>query len=229
MPRRFELGALRLMCQQCVDREGDEAISTVEWNRMISTAWADLYSVVSSSGLRYFETASTITTTGATSYIEPSDHLSTVGVDYVDSAGRRRPLRELMAQERGMSGLTGDAIAWSLDDDRLYLYPVPPAGQTYEWLYIQQPIQLTGEDDDFVVDVVTPDGEAFVMWGVAAMALHKEGSETRPAREEREAARRRVEDWALLRSINSLRRPVHEGENLPGWEAEYSRGGGWDG
>lgn len=233
MPRRFALSDLRTMCQQRCDRENDDSISTTEWNRLISTSWAELYALVAGTGLRYFETVMAITSDGTNSYQEPTDHMATVSVDrIVDASGHRYQLRELMAQERDyFSGLQGDAAAWELVDDQLRLYPTPPPGQSYEWLYVPQPPQLAAQADSFIVDVVTPDGESFVVWGVAVQALAKEDSDTALARAERDAVRGRVWEWATLRNLNMQRHPVmeHYGSGDYRYGGWGYRGGGDDG
>ncbi len=212
MPRRFTLGDLVTMCQQRCDMENQTSISTTEWKRMISTTYGDLHSLVSSTGLRYFETSTTITATGAASYSEPADHLSTIGVDYVvnSSTGQRRALYELMPQERNrFTGMTGQAVAFMLVDDALSLWPKPSSG-SYVWLYIPQPPHLAALADAEVIDVITPDGESFLVWGVAVQAKAKEESDTNHAEREREAARQRVIEWATMRNILQPRRRIVE-------------------
>lgn len=198
-------------CKRRCDKENDLSISDAEWKALISEQYGDLWSTVAETGLRYFETKTTITTDGSTSYAEPTDHYATVGVDFMinTTTGLRRELDEAMAQERvKWSGLTGEARAYSLVDDRLYLYPVPPSGQTYEWLYMQQPTDLANYGDSDVVDVVTPDGEAFLIWGVAVKAHAKGESDPMLAIQEREQARVRLAEWAALRAFTQPRRRV---------------------
>lgn len=221
MPRRFTLGDLVTRCQILCDQE-DAGIASSTWKGWIGSVWAELYQIVASAGLRYWETSYEITTDGSASYAEPSIHLATVGVYWkVNADGQLRELVDLMAQEEHvLAGRTGQhALAYSLVDDRLYLYPTPPAGQTYVWKYIPQPNQLTTEDNDFVVDVVTPDGEIFVTQGVAALALAREESDSSVARAERDAARVRIMEWAAERNFNSPRRRIvaDEYEDGPYW------------
>lgn len=183
------------------------SISTAEWKGYVSTTYAELFGQVAETGLRYFETTSTVTATGAASYTEPQSMLSTVSVSFVTNAqGGRRKLLEIMEQERDMyAGRTGEARAFMLIDDQLYLFPNPSSG-SYEWRYVPQPPDLTtGLDGDYI-DVVTPDGEAFLLWGVAVQALAKEGSDVNVARAEREEARARVANWATLRMLHTHRR-----------------------
>lgn len=210
MPRRHELGDLVLLAKQRCDLENDENIDTAEWKTMMSMAYSTLAATVSETGLRYFETTFAIVSTGAVSYDEPDDHFMTVGIDrIINAAGQRRTLCEIMAQERAIfAGRTGDAVAFAHIDDQYFLLPKPPAGHTFELLYVYQPPDFSGEDDDYVVDVVTPDGEAFLLWGVAVMALAKHKHDARLAIKERDEARQRVFEWSTLKNIHAARRPV---------------------
>lgn len=208
MPRQLLMGTIVTRCQQRCDLEGSGHIANSEWKALISEQYGDLYSVVAETGLRYFESTNTITTTGATSYTAPTDHLGTVLVSRVlDSAGRRRDLVEIQAQERaGWIGISGEAFAYELVGTALILHPTPPSGQTYEILYIPQSPDLSATLDGTNVDLVTPDGEAFLIWGVAVKALAKSESDVQLAIAEREAARARLAEWATLRAFNQPRR-----------------------
>jgi hypothetical protein len=209
MPRRFTLGELVTKAQQRTDTENQSNIGEAEWRSMFSTSYGALYAIVAETGLRYFETSTTITSTGVASYDEPDGHWSTVSVAYVVNAqGERRQLYELMAQEQDrFSGVTGgESVAYALIDDLIYLYPTPAVGQQYEWRYVPQPPDLGDYGDNDSVDVVTPDGEAFLLWDVAVQVLAKEGSDTSLARAEREEARMRLREWAVLRALNAPRR-----------------------
>ncbi len=201
------MSILRSRAQQRCDMENNGLISTAEWNAIISEQYGDLHSIVSSAGGRYFETIDTISTTGATSYDEPEDHLGTVAVTRViDSAGRRYDLTEIMAQERARwSGLTGTAQVFALIDDKLYLYPTPPTGQTYELLYIPQPPDLTDYADSDVIDVVNTYGEAFLLWGAAVYGHNKGETDPALAISMRDKAEAKLLDWATMRAFNGPR------------------------
>ncbi len=210
MPKRVLMGDLVTRCKQRCDKVNDSHIQTAEWKSMISTQYGDLYNEVAKTGLRYFETRFTITPTGAASYDEPTAHLSTVGIDRIYSDGRRAELVELMAPERNrFAGLTGDSVAFEHIDDQIYLWPVPPSGATYyELLYVPQPPDLSAWADDQYIDVVTADGEAFMIWGVAVQAKEKEEADTRKATQERDEARVRVVEWATLKAFHQPRRKM---------------------
>lgn len=212
MARSFTLGTLVARAKQRADMENATFVSDTEWKGYISSAFGELYSILAASGLRYFESVDVIATDGSAAYALPADHLATIGVDYVVNAqGERRQLAELMVQERNVfSGMSGasDAICYALAGADLVLYPTPPSGQTYEHVYVPQPAELSASADGTSIDVVTPDGEQFLLWSAAVLALAKEESDVSVAAGERERARMRVEEWAALRSLNTPRRPV---------------------
>ena len=199
-------------------------LDDTEWQANLSTAYAELASILMASGMRYFESQDTITTTGAVGYPLPADYLSTIGVDYqVSSAGSRRDLIELMAQERnalrGISG-SGEATAYAIEGSgatALRLYPTPPSGQTYYHIYVPQPTDYSASATSTTIDVVTPDGENFLLWSLALIALAKEEADVTVAMTERERMRGRIEEWATLRSINAPRRRIVD-ENLRRFE-----------
>jgi hypothetical protein len=212
MARTFTLGTLVTRCQQRCDAEDQEFITDTEWKGLISTAYAELYSLVAETGMRYFEAQHTITTNGTdVAYPLPATFLATVGVDYVVNAqGERRALHELMPQERNsLRGISGSsAAAYEMIGTELHLWPKPPAGQTYTLTYVPQPTDLSSAGDNTAVDVITPDGEAFLVWAVAVQAKEKEGVDASLAIAERERARERVVQWATLRSLHGARRKV---------------------
>lgn len=206
MPRRLEMSVIRERCQRRADLEGDDHISDAEWDALISEKYGELHGIVSGAGLRYFETTSTITATGATSYDEPDDHMATVGFDHVAADGTLRPLTELMAHERDMYAAdTGDAYYFALVDDQIYLRPNPASG-TYRMLYIPQAPDLSEYADADLVDVVNADGEAFLIWGVSVLAKSKSESDVQLAMQREEAARERLLEWAVQRSMSEGRR-----------------------
>lgn len=211
MPRRLAMSTLVTRCKQRADRENDEHISDSEWKALISETFGDLYQTVAGTGMRYFEATSDITATGAASYNEPADILSLVAVRLVVNAttGETRDLDEIMMQESSLwSGETGEAQAYAHVDDQIYLFPKPSSG-TYRLAYIPQAPDLSAYADADLVDLVTADGEAFLVWGVALKALAKSQQDVQLAMAEREAARMRLTEWAVLKALNTpRRRPV---------------------
>lgn len=204
MPRRFTVSALLDRCRKRCDKVGDDSLTDADLQAHMSEVYGELYSIVAESGHRYFEYSSTITTTGATSYTEPSDHLGTVRVERVvnTTTGETTPLREIGPQEECYwNGSTGTARVFALVDDQLRLYPVPPSGETYHILYIPQPPDLTTYAGTDVVDVVSPAGEAFLIWGVAAIAKGQTEGDVSLALQQKEKAHETLLEWAVLRSF----------------------------
>lgn len=215
MPRNVTLGTLVTRCKQRADLENDTHIADSEWKALISEMNGEMQLVVAETGYRYFDTEATITATGAASYSLPADHLSTIAIEYViDGAGRRRALDEIMSQEYpAVIGVTGEAFYFALVGQVIELYPKPASG-SYKHRYLPQPPDLSGSADGTAVDVVTPDGEAFLIWGTAVKALAKSESDVRLAMSEREAARSRLSTWASMRSFHQPRRRVRAADDL---------------
>lgn len=214
MPRRYTMTDLILRAQQRCDKERDKLIGRPEWCRLISEAYGELYTIVFEAGLEYFEYAQNLTTDGTNVLAETPDHLSTVVLAWLRAGTTDRyvDLRELMAQERSSySGVTGAcAEFFALVDDKIYLYPTPPSGQTYQLRYVPQPPELveTYQDADVLVDVVTPDGLSFLLWGVAVLAHAKSETDPQLAINRLEAARDRFTKSVQLRALNAPRRRV---------------------
>lgn len=210
MPHLRTMGTLVTRCKQRCDLERAGHITPGEWKALVSEAYGcDVYAVVCDAGLQYFEYTFDINADGSSSYDEPEDHLSTIVLDRVYSDGRRRQVREIMAQERARwagRSAGGDAVVFAHVDDLIYFYPTPPSGQTYELLYIPQPPDLSDYGDAEVIDLVTSDGEAALIWSVAVKALSKSESDVRLAMAERDAARQRLLEWAVAKSLLQPRR-----------------------
>lgn len=219
------MGELVLRCQRRADMEGDDMIADGEWRSLISEVYGEMWSEVSlGSGQRYFETSTTITADGSASYNEPSDHFSTVRIARV-ADGREYPLHELQPGEeaRAHSLIGTNAICFTHVDNQLYLYPAPSSG-TYKWYYREQPSDLSGYADGQVVDLVSPAGEAFVIWGVAVLALGKGEKDVRLALQRQQAALERLQFEASQKSADP--KSVHVATDdedlfmLPTWDSQ---------
>lgn len=203
--------------------EGEGTISPPEWKALISEQYAQLYSTVVAAGMRYFESIDVITATGATSYPVPSDHDETIGVDRVvdTNTDQRVSLGEMQIQERNvLSGQTGEARAYSIVGQTVVLFPKPPSG-TYKHIYVAQAPDLSALADASTVDLVTADGEAFLIWGVAVKAIPKRGGDTTLAIDERDQAGLRFAKDVQRRALANPRRRVPMGTGYGG--------GGWGG
>lgn len=204
------MSELRSRCQIAADQEGQSTISDDTWNVFLDRGYRQLYGELAKPGVGYFDVEATITATGASSYDLPTDHLWTVGIDYiVDAAGHRQPLTELMRQERSLyAGNLGQAAAYEVTSTKVVLYPTPPAGQSYLHSYIPQPADISSAADETLIEMATLDGEEFLIWTVVFFARDKLEQDTRTAQMEREAARVRVAEDATLRAFQNMRRRV---------------------
>lgn len=213
--------------------EGDTTVVTPEWKALISEMYAQLYAVVVSAGMRYFESTQTVTATGAQSYALPVDHDETIGIDrIVDSVnGFRMPLGELMIQERTrMTGTQGDATAYAIVGQTIVLSPVPPSG-SYLHTYVAQAPDLSALADTSTVDMVTGDGEAFLIWGVAVKTIPKRNGDPSLAMSERDAAGKRFAIDVQRRALANPRRRVPVapplGAGVDGNDWEYNDPAAW--
>lgn len=209
MARLFLMSDLVLRCRRRADMENDPAISDPEWKSLISEQYGHVYSTVIKAGMRYFESTQPITADGSTSYALPSDHDSTIGIDRtIDGSGRKVDLGELMMQERNAwSGQTGDAVAYAVVGQTIVLYPRPLTG-SYTHTYVPQSPDLSTYSDALTVDLVTSDGEAFLVYGVAVKALAKQQRDPSLAMAERDAAEVRFMEDCLQRALVNPRRRV---------------------
>jgi hypothetical protein len=223
MPRRMTMLAIRDRCKQLADLENSSTPSDAMWNGFASQKFGELHGVVCDTGSRYFETSSTITATGAASYDEPDDHRSTVGMDRSESGGKRVQVFELMTAERNIyAGQTGSARYFAHVDDQIYLYPNPSSG-TYYYLYVPQAPDLSSYADADLVDVCDESGEAFLIWGVVAMALAKLEQNAMFALDQEAKAKDRLVSWAARRMMYEPRRRVVDSWCEPGVHDEWWR------
>jgi hypothetical protein len=215
MPRSRTVATLVALGQQRANREGDGAIVTAEWKSWLSSVYGTLHGKVSDTGCRYFETEADITLPSPAAL--PAAHYMSLGVErVVDSAGRRVPLKEAMAAERArLLGRTGEARWWALRGQTLELYPAPTTG-TYKHVYIPQPTDLSNASDSDSVDVISADGEEFILWGMALLAWSKGEDDVRVADAKQKEALVNVLEWASGRTFATSNHHVFSGED-PHW------------
>lgn len=205
MPRLSTMAALVESWKQLADLKNDDSIADPVWKSFGNLVYGEMWTEVSPVD-RYFETSTTITADGSTSYDEPDDHLSTVRVARVLDDGTEYDLHKVPASDEAKyRGLTGDAYAYTVIDDQLVLFPTPSSG-SYEWYYQQQSTDISAYDDADIVDVVCPAGEQFLAWGVVALAMNRQQKDARFAMQEREKARTQLQRWAANRDANSGQR-----------------------
>lgn len=222
MPRLFSVEELLTLIRGATDTENDDHVSDSFLVGHASTIYGQLHGTVVETGLRYFETKTIFTAAGGTNVLaEPADQRSWISLDYLvdgTSGGPRLPVDEIMAQERNQasppSTSGGRARYFELVDRQYLLYPTPIAGQKYELRYIPQPQKLTdiapGDYDTTEVDVVSEDGEGFLVHGVAVYVRvrKRQWEEANFHRQERNDARERLSEWAGQRAFHQPRRKV---------------------
>lgn len=194
--------------KEAIDAENQGNISLTTWKAWISMLYGRLHALVASTGYRYYETVQTVVTDGlTTNYALPADHFMAGTVVRVVTEQDRRRLRRAAAQETAYmpqgtgAPLGSEATCWAMVGQNLYLGPVrPPAGQVYEHRYVPQPADLTASADNTPVDVVTPDGEAFIIYGAAVKGLLKQDKDPRFQRDEYQEAYQNVLTWAQQRA-----------------------------
>lgn len=210
MAKKLTLATIRTRCLKRVDMDTDGSVDKTtggEVDALISELYGELYEIVSDTGDRYFESSTTITTTGTNVITEPADMLSyvdTIERIYDTTTGKVERLRKIEPQERSYwKGRTGNARAWEPVANTILLYPTPPSGDQYILRYVPQSPDLTAYLDTDLVDVVCSAGLAFLIWGVAVPLLGKSKSDVTLAMAEREAARARLQRWATERTQNT--------------------------
>ncbi len=226
MPRRQTAEDWETRIREISDTVENDAVpeSFVRW--CMSMVYGEMWSEVSlGAQRRYFETSTTITADGSPSYDEPEDHFATVRVCRVDADGRELELTELrQGEEAACKGVAeGEAAAWTHVDDQLFLYPTPSSGD-YKWYYQQQPTDLSSYADGDIIDVVVPAGEAFFVWGVAAMIHGRLKQDASYALQMKEQARTQLQFQAANRNASETRTRgpvVYDDDDIirpKGWE-----------
>lgn len=210
------MGTLVESWKQLADLKNDDSIADAVWKSFANMVYGELWSEVSG-GDRYFETSTSFTADGSPSYDEPDGHFSTMRVARVLDDGSEVDLDQLPpGDEAPYRGQTGDATAYVLIDDALYLFPLPSSGD-YVWYYQQQATDISSYADGDVVDVACPAGEQFLAWGVIALALQRQQKDVQFAMGEREKARQQLQHWAANRnSVGGRQRAVID-DDYPGW------------
>ncbi|HSN26170.1 MAG TPA: hypothetical protein VLT45_07785 [Kofleriaceae bacterium] len=200
MARRYTMATLVESWKQLAGMKNDDSIADPVWKSFGNMVYGEMWSEVSP-GDRYFETSYSFTANGSASYTEPVGHFSTMRIARVLDDGTEYDLDEVPASDEAeYRGRTGDAVAYALIDDQLYLLPKPSSG-SYVWYYTQQPTDISAYADVDVVDVVSPPGEQFLAWGVVALALHNQRRDASFAMAEREKARTQLQHWAANRNL----------------------------
>lgn len=200
MARSFTLAEIRTRARQRADMQDSTFVTDSELNGYISASYAVLYERLVLSGIAYFESTQTINVVAGTNlYALPSNHMSTVGVDWVRSSGKFLPLRRLMVRERDTFQEPAErAVAYRLVGNSIQLYPDPSSAQTYRHIYVPAPADLTLDTD--TVDGVSG-WEEFIVNDAARKCLMKEESDTSALEREIDRNLSRLDEARLNRYV----------------------------
>lgn len=226
----FTVSKLLTDTRKRADKVGDNGLSDTDLQALLAEVYNGLYAAVAGTGHRYFESSSTISTTGAASYTMPVDHLGTVRVErQLDTAGRCMPLREISAQEQTYwRGLTGSAYRYAVGDDQLFLLPTPPSGETYKLYYIPQSPDLTQLALTDTVDCVVPAGLTYLVNQTAAVAKAQTDGDPSFLSMLADKALVELTTWATMRAFTQAPSPFVEDYDISGLlPNSYDYGAGW--
>lgn len=143
MARKFTVTQLTTAVRRRADLENDTHVADAEIYEWLSTYYAELYDILVSSGLHYFETSYSFASNGGSSYALPADFYAMLRLDYVLSAETNVELKEIGLRElHHVSGTSARAAFYRVVGENLILYPQPPSGHNYVLKYIPAPIKL---------------------------------------------------------------------------------------
>jgi hypothetical protein len=191
------------------DFQLDPHKSDAEIMSWLSAAYGELYDILVSSGLDYYEASEDYTTTGLTdTYTMAADYYGTKRVDYIFSAETKWPVREISLRRLHQVSTSGQRAAfYRTVGPNIILYPRPPAGQTYRHLYIPAPAKLTSL-------VQTIDGvsgwEEHLVVGAIIRGKEKSDLDTSSFQIDRQRTEARIQQAAQNRAIASATSLVEE-------------------
>lgn len=179
-------------------------------NDLVNQSYKKLHDELRSAyGQEFWRKTGTITTVNGTAlYAVPSDFLTMLNVDQVDSAGYRYPMRSFMAPERAYYtnygtdfSASGYPMRWRMGRrsstavQQIELIPTPTTVLTIELEYIPVLPQLINDTD--LLDG-SNGWDDFIVWDVVVGLLHRDSSDPSVAMAERENERRRIQSLAAL-------------------------------
>lgn len=221
MARTFTLLQIRDRVRELVDAEQMRALSDLELNKRISSAYARYYAKLVAPGLG-FPTEVTQTLTGLTSNSSPlpNDHFSTMRVDYQQSPGYWYPLWEVDIRELHEVERPGSAPArcYRLAGPNLLFYPAVNASDVYRHIYAPAPVDLT--TDSQLLDGVCGWEEAVIL-DAAIRAVIKWEGDTNDLRAERNELDQRIDEEVQMRTINRAKRIVLTQRTYTGTDRDY--------
>jgi hypothetical protein len=208
------ISALITRSRKRVDMTNNQARSDTDFQGHIAEVYNEMHEIVAEVGLRLFESTSTLTASGASSYALSSltstanGLLHALRIARVNSDNSETPLDELMpGEDWALKGTTGDATHFTLVDHTLYLYPNPSSG-TYKLYWVPQPTDYSAVATSTSIDVLCSAGERFILWGVAAIIHSELEGNAITAFREKERAADDLRMWAAQRMLMRPRRRI---------------------
>lgn len=191
MARTFTVAQLRLKIQQRSDIESSRHVPPAEILDYINSSYTELYEILAQSGKHFFETTQPLTSSGAATLPLPADHFMTLRVDWLpDTNSPPVPVPVIQVAEIHRFAKTGSrAIGHRQVGQTLTFYPAPPAGQSYQHIYIPTCPVLALDTD--VVDGVNG-WEEFIVVDCAIKIGIKEETDVSVLRGERAELRSRI-------------------------------------
>src|SRR3990167_5391111 len=179
--RTFTLEELRTRARALVDMRDLDFVSDPELNRSLSAAYAWLYGKLGQDQIGLAgEKEQVIATTGAATYLVPSDYYAPIGVDWLNGSRYVELAQYSSAERNRYQELGGHAVAYRVIGTgaaaKVQLAPLAPAGQTYRHVYVPAAIDLV--DDADTVDGVNGWEDLLVLQAAIRM-LDKEESSSR--------------------------------------------------
>ena len=232
--RLFDLGYIIDMAKKRSDMENQDLLDDMEWRMNASEVYAELIQAVTLGNPRYRETELIINTNGESDYDLPDDFLTAIGVDYLSASDQPRQLRQIQSQERNVYTGVGqsEARAFAFINQKLRLYPTPPVNQEYRLVYAPHPIRIECQGPNYKIDVVAPNGEKFMIYALAELALIKEESlqSAKYCEMKADKALAFIEEWAGEQLISHAQRTVvsndHQYDDHYSDPADYRGSGG---
>lgn len=210
-PGQTTLGNLRLECQQRCNFENKPFVTTQEWNSMISQSRKELYDIILQKfGNDYYLAAPYTYTTSQNLqfYPLPDDFYKLLGVEVALNPGDPSSwvtIKKFEFIQRNLwnypnvytfYGITN--LRYRLEDNNLYIVPVPTGGETIRIWYAPRPNQLLNDTD--IVDGVSG-WEEYIVADCCIKALAKEESDPSVFIDQKQALLTRIEEVAENRDI----------------------------
>lgn len=235
-PGQTTLGNMRLEAQQRCNFENKPFITTQEWNSMISQSRKELYDIIIQKfgNDYYLKTPYTYTTSqNLQFYPLPDDFYKLLGVEVALNPGDPSSwvtLKKFEFIQRNLwnypnvytfYGITN--LRYRLEDNNLYIVPIPTGGETLRIWYAPRPDQLINDTD--IVDGVSG-WEEYIIVDCCIKALAKEESDVSIFAGQKQALLKRIEEAAENRDIGEPETVSDSKMRNFAWSDDNGWGGG---